>query len=58
MRLCHAFMHDAWVNKIKIYTNLIKLFYFEIYIILSLFNPVFRIDAHVHHHFECEYLLK
>jgi len=30
------------VNKIKIYTNLVKIFNFEIYIILFLFNNIWE----------------
>ena len=29
-----------------------------IHIDTPLLNPVFNIDAHVHQHFECQYLLK
>jgi hypothetical protein len=39
-------------NKIKIYTNLIKLFHFEIYIILFLFKGSIQICYHI-----CKYHL-
>jgi hypothetical protein len=55
---------DIWLFELK--NSNFCVLYLESYLHLSHLsheqafnsNPVFQIDAHVHHHFECQYLLK
>ena len=52
----HLGITDNKVNKIKIYTNLIKLFHFEIYIIFFLFKISIQIYNNIWDYYLNKYI--